>query len=99
MNKGDAFIMLSSVYHGGGNNTTTDEKRLVFSTFGVRGHLRQEENQFLAVPREIVKQYNRETQRFIGYSINEPACGNVEQLDPIYVLYPELLKDVRPQDF
>ncbi|KAL5341194.1 phytanoyl-CoA dioxygenase [Aspergillus crustosus] len=99
LEKGDAFIMFASVFHGGGNNTTSDQRRLVYSTFVIRGYLRQEENQFLAVPRDIVKQYDRATQQFIGYYISEPACGIVEQLDPIYVLYPELLKDERPKDF
>lgn len=99
MEKGDGMIMLSSVFHGGGNNTTTDEKRLMFSTFAIRGYLRQEENQYLAVPKEVVKQYDRPIQRFIGYFISDPACGNVEQVDPLYTLYPEECKDVRPTDF
>lgn len=44
LNKGDAFIMLASCYHGGSANTTTDEYRLLFGTFVTRGYLRQEEN-------------------------------------------------------
>ncbi|KAL3487394.1 hypothetical protein BJX62DRAFT_228095 [Aspergillus germanicus] len=90
---------LHSVMHGGGNNTTIDNYRLVYSTFVVRGYLRQEENQFLAIPREIVKTFDRQTQEFIGYYISEPACGHVEQMDPIYVLYPELLGSGGPRDF
>lgn len=99
MEKGDALIMLSSLYHGGGNNTTTDEYRLMFATFAVRGYLRQEENQYLAIPKEVARQYDRATQRFIGYYISEPACGYVEEVDPIYTLYPEELKNVKPTDF
>jgi ectoine hydroxylase-related dioxygenase (phytanoyl-CoA dioxygenase family) len=99
MEKGDGLIFLSSVFHGGGNNTTADEHRLMFSTFAVRGYMRQEENQFLAVPAEKVKQYDRATQKFIGYAISDPACGYVEELDPIYTLYPEELKGVKPTDF
>lgn len=41
LNPGDAFIMLSSCYHGGSANTTTDEERLIFSCFMTRGYLRQ----------------------------------------------------------
>ncbi|EXJ78190.1 hypothetical protein A1O3_09351 [Capronia epimyces CBS 606.96] len=99
MDKGDAFIMLASAFHGGGNNTTTDEKRMMFASFVVRGYLRQEENQYLAVPQDMVKQYERPIQEFIGYSMGEPACGYVEQMDPYYTLYPELSKDARPKDF
>ncbi|KAL3480189.1 phytanoyl-CoA dioxygenase [Aspergillus californicus] len=99
LDRGDAFIMFSSVFHGGGNNTTTDQRRLVYSTFALRGYLRQEENMFIAIPRDVVKQYDRATQEFIGYYISEPACGQVDQIDPIYVLYPELLQNGRPTDF
>ena len=41
LNPGDAFMMLSSCYHGGSANTTTDEERLIFSCFMTRGYLRQ----------------------------------------------------------
>lgn len=49
MDKGDAFIMLASCFHGGSANTTADEERLVFSAFMTKGFLRQDENQYLAV--------------------------------------------------
>ncbi|TDZ20887.1 Dioxygenase swnH1 [Colletotrichum orbiculare MAFF 240422] len=99
MEKGDAFIMLASAFHAGGHNTTKDEKRLMFATFSIRGYLRQEENQFLAVPHEKAKTYDERIQRFMGYELSEPACGWVEEMDPIFVLRPELNKDRRPTDF
>ncbi|EWZ47155.1 hypothetical protein FOCG_11092 [Fusarium oxysporum f. sp. radicis-lycopersici 26381] len=97
MDKGDAFIMLASAYHGGGTNSTKDQHRLVFATFAVRGFLRQEENQFLAVPIETAMKLDQDIQAFMGYSMSDPACGYVEQVDPIYLLRPELEKS--PSDF
>lgn len=41
LDPGDAFIMLSSCYHGGSANTTKDEERLVYSCFMTKGYLRQ----------------------------------------------------------
>lgn len=38
---GDAFLMLSSAYHGGSGNTTSDEERLVYACFMTKGFLRQ----------------------------------------------------------
>lgn len=38
---GDAFLMLSSSYHGGSANTTSDEERLVYACFMTKGYLRQ----------------------------------------------------------
>ncbi|KAK1564047.1 phytanoyl-CoA dioxygenase [Colletotrichum navitas] len=90
MEKGDAFIMLASAHHAG--------ERLLFATFSTRGFLRQEENQFLSVPQEVAKQYGRPLQELMGYTISEPACGYVDQLDPIFVLRPELKGDGRPTD-
>ncbi|KAF1976473.1 phytanoyl-CoA dioxygenase [Bimuria novae-zelandiae CBS 107.79] len=99
MEKGDAFIMLASAFHGGGANTTKDEKRLVFGTFVTRGYLRQEENQFLAVPHDVARQYPRDVLEYLGYSISDPACGTVDQLDPIYALFPEWKADAKYKDF
>ncbi|PYH43048.1 phytanoyl-CoA dioxygenase family protein [Aspergillus saccharolyticus JOP 1030-1] len=99
MEKGDGFIMLASAFHGGGANITEDEKRLLFATFIIRGYLRQEENQFLAVPAEVALSYDREVQDYMGYSMSEPACGWVELMDPIFHLRPELKGDGRPTDF
>jgi ectoine hydroxylase-related dioxygenase (phytanoyl-CoA dioxygenase family) len=97
MDKGDAFLMLASAYHGGGTNATADEYRLLFATFSVRGYLRQEENQFLAVPREVAAAYGRDVQAYMGYSLSDPACGYVEEMDPIFILRPEL--KTGPKDF
>ncbi|XRM38783.1 hypothetical protein ABZX51_002179 [Aspergillus tubingensis] len=99
MEKGDGFIMLASAFHGGGSNITENEYRLMFATFVVRGYLRQEENQFLAVPADVARTYDRETLEFMGYAMSEPACGYVEQMDPIYHLCPELKENERPRDF
>jgi ectoine hydroxylase-related dioxygenase (phytanoyl-CoA dioxygenase family) len=41
LNPGDAFIMLSSCFHGGSANMTRDEERLVYSCFMTKGFLRQ----------------------------------------------------------
>src|SRR4051812_7245686 len=70
MDKGDAFIMLASAYHGGGTNSTKDQHRLVYATFAIRGFLRQEENQFLTVPREVAEKLDQPIQAFMGYSMS-----------------------------
>ncbi|KAL4813822.1 hypothetical protein BDW67DRAFT_177639 [Aspergillus spinulosporus] len=96
MEKGDALVLFSSLYHGGGHNTTPDEHRLVFTTCAIRGYFRQEENQYLAVPMQRVREYDRKTQKFIGYSISEPACGHADEMDPIYLVHPEELETAKP---
>jgi ectoine hydroxylase-related dioxygenase (phytanoyl-CoA dioxygenase family) len=71
LNVGDGLIMLSSCYHGGSANTTKDEERLVFSCFMTRGWLRQEENQYIAVPREVAATLPVRIQKLIGYEISQ----------------------------
>lgn len=85
MEKGDAFLMLASCFHGGSANTTADEERLIFSTFATRGTLRQEENQYLCVSKEKMKQLPVETQQFAGYSLSEPFLGWVSPCFPYFV--------------
>lgn len=71
LNPGDGFIMLSSCYHGGSANKTKDEERLLFSCFMTRGWLRQEENQYLAVPLDIAVTLPPRIQKLMGYSISQ----------------------------
>ncbi|PWY93225.1 phytanoyl-CoA dioxygenase family protein [Aspergillus sclerotioniger CBS 115572] len=82
MNPGDAFVMLSSCYHGGSANRTENEERLVYSCFMTKGFLRQEENQYLAVPLDKVREYPLDMQRLIGYRVSQPFLGWVDLDDP-----------------
>lgn len=90
MEKGDAFLMLASCFHGGSANTTADEERLIFSSFMTRGTLRQEENQYLAVEKEKMKILDVDIQQTAGYSLSEPFLGWVESTDPRMVLDPQI---------
>jgi ectoine hydroxylase-related dioxygenase (phytanoyl-CoA dioxygenase family) len=65
---GDAFVMLTSAYHGGGTNRTENEYRILYGTFMTRGHLRQEENQYLVVEDEFLRKYDDEGLKNIGYN-------------------------------
>ncbi|CAH0033150.1 unnamed protein product [Clonostachys rhizophaga] len=94
LNPGDGFIMLSSCYHGGSANRTEDEERLLFSCFMTRGWLRQEENQYLAVPLETAKKLPLRIQKLMGYATSDPMLGWVNFKDPLVVLDPRNAKRV-----
>ncbi|KAK3387943.1 phytanoyl-CoA dioxygenase family protein [Podospora didyma] len=87
MNAGDAFMMLSSCYHGGSANTTEDEERLLYSCFMTKGYLRQEENQYLANPLKKVREYSEAIQKIIGYQVSAPFLGWLDLDDPRKALY------------
>jgi len=86
MSRGPGLIHLGSTFHGGGANTTADEYRLAISMSLCRGYLRQEENQYLAVPRERVLEYPEQVQRLLGYDLSVPYCGWYEMQDPHLLL-------------
>jgi ectoine hydroxylase-related dioxygenase (phytanoyl-CoA dioxygenase family) len=86
MKKNSGLIYLSSVFHGGGANRTPDQLRTSIRIGLIPGHLRQEENQYLAVPRAMVKRYPPHVQALLGYAISPPACGFVDEGDPMLLL-------------
>jgi len=86
MRRGSGLLYVGSMYHGGGANKTRDERRLAIAVSFTQGHRRQEENQYLVVPLEIVRQYPKHIQDLLGYKISTPYCGWVEMNEPSIVL-------------
>ncbi|KAI9765805.1 MAG: hypothetical protein M1840_007087 [Geoglossum simile] len=83
MEKGDCLIMLLSCYHGGSANTTESEERIVFSAFTCLGTMRQGENQYVIIPREMAATWDEETLRVCGYAVSHPFLGYVDYMDPM----------------
>ena len=81
MSPGSGVIWLGGVYHGGGSNTT-DRPRTGVTIALDLANLRQEENQYLAVPRERVLDHPEEVQRLLGYDRCPPGLGWIELQDP-----------------
>jgi hypothetical protein len=86
-------MMLSSCYHGGCANKTTDQERLLFSCLMTKGYHRQDENQYLAIPRETVLKMPVPIQQLMGYKLSQPFCRWVESDDPRVVLDTSLKDD------
>jgi ectoine hydroxylase-related dioxygenase (phytanoyl-CoA dioxygenase family) len=89
MAAGSALIWVGGTFHGGGTNTSQDSR--IGLTIGLdRGYLRQEENAFLTYPTELVKTFDEDIQRLLGWSTCPPGTGFVEQggmmADPIFLL-------------
>lgn len=89
MNPGDSFFMLGSCYHGGSANKTNGE-RLVVGVFTAKGYYRQEENQYLGIPMELIRSWPVPYRRRVGYYVSQPWCGHVFNKDPLFVTDPEL---------
>lgn len=85
MPAGSGLIWLGGVYHGGGKNVSDRPRTGLTLAFDL-GNLRQEENQYLAVPREMVLAQPEEVRRLLGYHRCPPGMGWYELEDPYLVL-------------
>jgi ectoine hydroxylase-related dioxygenase (phytanoyl-CoA dioxygenase family) len=65
------LLLHGSTIHRGGGNSSPDTHRLLGASW-TQGHMRQEENQYLATSKEDAMNLPEETQRLIGYKINAP---------------------------
>ncbi|MER7418433.1 phytanoyl-CoA dioxygenase family protein [Micromonospora peucetia] len=97
MPAGSALLWPGGVYHGGGANSTDSPRHSLSVAFDL-GNLRQEENQYLAVPRETVLTLPEEVQRLLGWDRCPPGLGQVETQDP-HLLLEQTLEElaVRPR--
>jgi Phytanoyl-CoA dioxygenase (PhyH) len=77
MAAGSALIFLGSTYHAGGANRSDAARTGLTITLDL-GFLRQEENQYLVVPRDVVRGYPERVQRLLGYNACPPLMGWVE---------------------
>lgn len=81
MAAGSALIFVGWVYHGGGSNRS-DAPRTGLTIGLDLANLRQEENQYLAVPIEAVLAYPEEVRRLLGYDSCPPDLGWLEMRNP-----------------
>ncbi|MEU6795646.1 phytanoyl-CoA dioxygenase family protein [Nonomuraea wenchangensis] len=85
MRAGSALLWLGSTYHGAGANRS-DGPRTGLSYALDLGNLRQEENQYLSIPLDVVRGYPEDVQRLLGYEPCPPMCGLYELDDPMLLL-------------
>ncbi len=93
MKAGSLLFYTGAIYHGAGANRSQQTRRGLNLTYNV-AWLRQEENQYLSVPRELASQLPEKLLRLMGYARGAYALGYVDDLrDPIEVVRPELARD------
>jgi len=88
MTRGSVLFYSGSVYHGGGANRS-DATRIGLNITYNLAWLRQEENQYLSVPREIAATLPVDLLRVMGYDRGAYALGYIDDLrDPIEAVRP-----------
>lgn len=86
MEAGSVLLYLGSTYHGGGANRTESEPRTALSLSYTPGYMRQEENQYFAVPIELARRLPRRVQELLGYAVCPPGCGWLDLGSPLALL-------------
>ncbi|MEM8905319.1 MAG: phytanoyl-CoA dioxygenase family protein [Actinomycetota bacterium] len=83
MTRGSCLLYTGKVFHGGGENRSAETRTGLNITYNV-GWLRQEENQYLSVPREVAETLPDDLLRLMGYRLGAYALGYIDDVrDPI----------------
>jgi ectoine hydroxylase-related dioxygenase (phytanoyl-CoA dioxygenase family) len=93
MPAGSVLVYDGGLWHAGGDNTS-DDRRVGVVVNHCAGFLRQEENQLLAVPRQMAATFPRRLQEMLGYGVYRGLMGHVDQQDPGVFFDPDVETDM-----
>ena len=85
MAPGDALVFLGSTLHGAGGNTTAMVRRGLIVSYCL-GWLKPYENQWLAYPPAVARQFDPDLAGLVGYRQHRPNLGNFEGRCPSILL-------------
>jgi len=86
MAAGSVLVWPGSLWHGGGANST-DSTRIGIAMNYCAGWIRQQENQQLGVPVELVKTFSPRLRELCGYGIYNGLIGHIDKRSPADVLF------------
>ena len=90
---GAALVFCGTLIHRGGANVT-DKPRLAFTNQYCEPWARPQENFWLSVPREVVREMSPTAQTLLGYDIAPPFLGRVSASHPRKTLAPDWIAPV-----
>ena len=93
MPRGSVLVYHGSTWHGGRANVSEGRRLGIVANY-CAGYVRQEENQLLAVPRDLAAGFPRRLQRMLGYGVYRGLMGHVDQRDPGELLDPDVPTDM-----
>jgi ectoine hydroxylase-related dioxygenase (phytanoyl-CoA dioxygenase family) len=85
MAKGSVLVWHGSLWHGGGANTAS-ERRVGIAMNYCAGYMRQQENQQLGLPVDLVRGFSPRLQELIGYGIYSGLIGHIDKQIPSKLL-------------
>lgn len=97
MNPGAALLFLGSTLHGGSANLSQAPRRGMIVSYCL-GWLKPYENQWLAYPPAIAKNFSPELAKLVGYFQHRPNLGNYEGQCPSVLLGDQVPEHLGAQD-
>lgn len=82
MPKGSLMIWNGSLWHGGGSNRSKD-RRVGIAMNYCAGFIRQQENQQLGIPLEVVRTFSDRLLELTGFSTYKHLIGHIEKQSPV----------------
>ena len=86
MPAGSILVWHGSFWHGGGANVT-DERRMGIAMNYCAGWIRQQENQQLGIPLELVREFSPELQELCGFGVYKGLIGHIDRQTPAQALF------------
>jgi ectoine hydroxylase-related dioxygenase (phytanoyl-CoA dioxygenase family) len=86
MAAGSVLVWPGSLWHGGGANST-DSTRIGIAMNYCAGWIRQQENQQLGLPVDLVKTFSPRLRDLCGYGIYHGLIGHIDKRSPADVLF------------
>jgi ectoine hydroxylase-related dioxygenase (phytanoyl-CoA dioxygenase family) len=86
MPRGSILVWNGSLWHGGGANTT-DSTRIGIAMNYCAGWIRQQENQQLGIPAEVMAGFSPELRRLCGLGTYRGLIGHIDKQAPAERLY------------
>ena len=78
MNRGSVLVWHGSLWHGGGANSTKD-RRVGIAMNYCAGYLRQQENQQLGLPLDVVRRFPTRLQELVGFGVYRGLIGHIDK--------------------
>jgi ectoine hydroxylase-related dioxygenase (phytanoyl-CoA dioxygenase family) len=82
MSRGSVLVWHGSLWHGGGANRT-DQRRIGIAMNYCAGYIRQQENQQLGIPLDVVSRMPRRLQELVGFGLYNGLIGHIDKQAPL----------------
>ncbi|MFN2378208.1 MAG: phytanoyl-CoA dioxygenase family protein [Candidatus Binatia bacterium] len=86
MARGSVLIWHGSLWHGGGANRS-DKRRTGIAMNYCAGFMRQQENQQLGIPADVVRGFEPRLQELCGFGVYSGLVGHIDKRSPVEVLF------------